>query len=42
VIEALERGELKSQVCRWLKISRNTLDLWLNDKPLSELVGLPL
>jgi transposase len=28
-IEALTRGERKSQVCRMLKISRNTLDLWL-------------
>jgi transposase len=28
-IEALTRGERKSQVCRLLKISRNTLDLWL-------------
>jgi transposase len=28
-IEALERGERKSDICRWLNISRNTLDLWL-------------
>lgn len=28
-IEAVERGERKSDVCRMLKISRNTLDLWL-------------
>ena len=28
-IEAVQRGERKSAVCRMLKISRNTLDLWL-------------
>jgi transposase len=28
-IEALERGERKSDICRLLNISRNTLDLWL-------------
>lgn len=28
-IEAIQRGERKSAVCRMLKISRNTLDLWL-------------
>ena len=28
-IEAVQRGERKSVVCRMLKISRNTLDLWL-------------
>jgi len=28
-IDALERGERKSDVCRLLNISRNTLDLWL-------------
>jgi transposase len=28
-IEAVKRGERKSAVCRMLKISRNTLDLWL-------------
>jgi len=28
-IAAVERGERKSAVCRMLKISRNTLDLWL-------------
>lgn len=28
-IEAVERGERKIDVCRMLKISRNTLDLWL-------------
>lgn len=28
-IAAIERGEKKSHVCRTLKISRNTLDLWL-------------
>lgn len=27
-IEAVKRGERKSEVCRMLKISRNTLDLW--------------
>ena len=28
-IEAVQRGERKTTVCRMLKISRNTLDLWL-------------
>ena len=28
-MSAVERGEKKSHVCRTLKISRNTLDLWL-------------
>jgi transposase len=28
-IEAVQRGQQKIQVCRLLKISRNTLDLWL-------------
>jgi len=28
-IEAVKRGERKSEVCGMLKISRNTLDLWL-------------
>lgn len=28
-IKAVQTGERKSQVCRLLKISRNTLDLWL-------------
>ena len=28
-IEAIKRGERKTDVCRFLKISRNTLDLWL-------------
>ena len=31
-IEAVERGERKIDVCRMLKISRNTLDLWLERK----------
>lgn len=31
-IEAVKRGERKSDVCRMLKISRNTLDLWLKRK----------
>ncbi len=31
-IEAVQRGESKSSVCRTLKISRNTLDLWLKRK----------
>lgn len=29
VLEAVDRGERKSQVCRMFNISRNTLDLWL-------------
>lgn len=28
-IEAVKRGERKTTVCKLLKISRNTLDLWL-------------
>lgn len=28
-VSAFDRGEKKSQVCRTLNISRNTLDLWL-------------
>jgi hypothetical protein len=28
-IEAVKRGERKTDVCRFLKISRNPLDLWL-------------
>lgn len=28
-VEAVKRGEKKIRVCRLLKISRNTLDLWL-------------
>lgn len=28
-VSALDRGEKKSQICRTLSISRNTLDLWL-------------
>lgn len=28
-VEAIDRGERKSQVCQLLNISRNTLDLWL-------------
>jgi transposase len=28
-IEAVKRGQRKTDVCRLLKISRNTLDLWL-------------
>ena len=28
-VAAVDRGEKKSQVCRMLQISRNTLDLWL-------------
>jgi transposase len=28
-IDAVKRGERKIEVCRMLKISRNTLDLWL-------------
>lgn len=31
-IEAIDRGERKIAVCRMFKISRNTLDLWLERK----------
>jgi transposase len=29
VVEAVDRGARKTQVCRMFNISRNTLDLWL-------------
>jgi transposase-like protein len=35
-IEAVKRGERKSTVCRMLKISRNTLNLWLQRKEETE------
>ena len=28
-VEAVDRGERKSHICKTLQISRNTLDLWL-------------
>ena len=28
-VSAIDRGQKKSDVCRMLKISRNTLDIWL-------------
>lgn len=31
-VKAVERGDKKSQVCRTLNISRNTLDLWIKKK----------
>lgn len=38
-LDALDRGERKSEVCRMLKISRNTLDLWIERHKTSGLVG---
>ena len=38
-IAAIERGERKSQVCRTLTISRNTLDLWLKRQQQTGEVG---
>jgi len=38
-IAAVERGERKSQVCRMLKISRNSLDLWLKRQEQTGEVG---
>jgi transposase len=38
-IAATKRGERKSQVCRLLNISRNTLDLWLKRQEQSGAVG---
>ena len=34
-IEAVKRGQRKTEVCRLLKISRNTLDLWLKKEKLT-------
>jgi transposase len=38
-VDAVDRGERKSQVCRMLKISRNTLDLWLKRRQQTGEVG---
>lgn len=38
-VDAVERGERKSQVCRMLNISRNTLDLWLKRRQQTGGVG---
>jgi len=38
-IAAVERGERKIQVCRMLKISRNTLNLWLKRQEQTGEVG---
>lgn len=38
-IAAIEGGERKSQVCRTLTISRNTLDLWLKRQEQTGEVG---
>lgn len=35
-IEAVKGGERKSEVCRMLNISRNTLDLWLKREAQTE------
>jgi transposase len=31
-LDAVERGERKSHICRMLNISRNTLDLWIKQR----------
>lgn len=38
-VDAVERGERKSQVCRLFNISRNTLDLWLKRRQHTGAVG---
>lgn len=38
-VDAVDRGERKSQVCRLLNISRNTLDLWLKRRQQTGTVG---
>ncbi len=38
-VDAVDRGERKSQVCRMLNISRNTLDLWLKRRQETGTVG---
>ena len=38
-VGAVARGERKSQVCRMLNISRNTLDLWLKRRQRTGSVG---
>jgi transposase len=37
-IEAVKRGERKTEVCRLLKISRNTLDLWIKKEKATETI----
>lgn len=39
VMEAVDRGERKSQVCRMFNISRNTLDLWQKRRENTGKVG---
>ena len=39
-IEAIKRGQRKTDVCRLLKISRNTLDLWLKRERTSWISAL--
>lgn len=41
-IAAVERGERKSAVCRMLKISRNTLELWLKREAQTVVSEIPL
>ena len=38
-VDTVDRGERKSQVCRLLNISRNTLDLWLKRRQQTGRVG---
>ena len=39
VIDAVDRGERKSQTCRMFAISRNTLDLWLKRRKVTGAIG---
>lgn len=39
VMDAIERGERKSQVSRMFNISRNTLDLWLKRREATGAIG---
>lgn len=38
-VAAFDRGERKSDICRFLEISRNTLDLWLKRREESASVA---
>ena len=39
VIDAVDRGERKSQMCQMFNISRNTLDLWLKRREVTGSIG---
>jgi transposase len=38
-VDTVDRGERKSQVCRMLNISRDTLDLWLKRRQDTGAIG---